>query len=190
MAETLSKRGASARPRGRAEVMDAVRAVTAELLADRGPREVTVRDVAERAGVNHALVHRYFGTKEELFREVFASLSAQFQADAVAAGASDVSALLHVLRDHPAFWRILARSALDAPDLLTVGAGAAAPAMLGIVTGTRAPTDNTRAAAAVAGSLALGWLVFGPHLTSVLEIGDAAVFDRAVARVVAKSLAR
>lgn len=169
--------------------MAAVLAVAAELLAERGPREVTVRDVAERAGVNHALVHRYFGTKEDLFRAVFAELSQRFQADAVAAGASDVAALLGVLRDHPAFWRILARSVLDAPDLLGAGGGAAAPAMLGIVTGGRPPSDSTRAAAAVAASLALGWLVFGPHLSSVLEISDPAAFEGAVAAAVAATLA-
>ena len=168
--------------------MVAVQAVAAEMLADRGPREVTIRDVAERAGVNHALVHRYFGTKEDLFRAVFTSLSHQFQADAIAAGASDAATLLGVLREHPAFWRILARSVLDAPALLGSGSGAAAPTMLAMISGTRKPSDETRAAAAVAGSLALGWLVFGPHLSAVLEITDPTMFDAAIASAVAKAL--
>jgi len=41
-----------------------------ELFAKRGPRAVTVRQVAERAGVSHALVHKYFGSKDELIRAV------------------------------------------------------------------------------------------------------------------------
>jgi AcrR family transcriptional regulator len=142
--------------------------------------------VADRAGVNHALVHRYFGTKEELFRTVFATLSAEFQADAVALGTGDVAALLILLREHPAFWRILARSVLDAPELLAAGPGPAAPLMLSMISGAREPGDQTRAVAAVAGSLALGWLVFGPHLSSVLDIKEPAEFDSAVATAVAR----
>jgi AcrR family transcriptional regulator len=177
------------RPHGRAEVMAAVQAVTVEMLAERGPRDVTIRDVAERAGVNHALVHRYFGSKEELFRAVFAGLSAQFQTDAAALGRGDVAALLNLLRENPAFWRILARSALDAPDMLADNPGPAAPMMLAMISGVRDPSDETRAAAAVAGSLALGWLAFGRHLSAVLELNDTAVFDAAVAEVVATALA-
>ena len=41
-----------------------------ELFAKRGPRAVTVRQVAEHAGVSHALVHKYFGSKDDLIRAV------------------------------------------------------------------------------------------------------------------------
>src|SRR3954452_2899923 len=94
------------RRRGRVEVMAAIQAVAVDLLAERGPREVTIRDVAEGAGVNHALVHRYFGTKEELFRAVFSALSTQLGADAAALGSGDVAALLRLLQERPAYWRI------------------------------------------------------------------------------------
>ncbi|WP_067673825.1 TetR/AcrR family transcriptional regulator [Nocardia miyunensis] len=39
-----------------------------ELFAERGFERATVRDIAARAGVNQALLFRYFGTKDELFR--------------------------------------------------------------------------------------------------------------------------
>ncbi|HKI55546.1 MAG TPA: TetR/AcrR family transcriptional regulator [Trueperaceae bacterium] len=39
---------------------------TAELIAELGWAHVTTRKVAERAGVNNALVHYYFGTKRAL----------------------------------------------------------------------------------------------------------------------------
>lgn len=58
------------RPVGRAEVMEAVRESAMVLFAERGPDAVTVREVADRAGVNHALIHRHYGTKEELLRVV------------------------------------------------------------------------------------------------------------------------
>jgi len=40
------------------------------LFAVRNPCEVTVRDIAEKAGVSHALVHQYVGTKNELLSAV------------------------------------------------------------------------------------------------------------------------
>jgi AcrR family transcriptional regulator len=41
-----------------------------ELFASRNPLSVTVRDVAEKAGVTHALVHQYIGTKHDLLNAV------------------------------------------------------------------------------------------------------------------------
>jgi AcrR family transcriptional regulator len=57
-------RGTSEQTRG--EILKAAR----ELFATRGITEVTVRDIAAQAGVTHALVHRYFGTKEEMIAEI------------------------------------------------------------------------------------------------------------------------
>ena len=42
-----------------------------ELFAKRGPRAVTIRQIAEHAGVSHALVHKYIGSKDDLIRAVF-----------------------------------------------------------------------------------------------------------------------
>jgi AcrR family transcriptional regulator len=39
-----------------------------EMLAEVGPRAMSVRAVAQRAGVNHGLVHHYFGSKDALLR--------------------------------------------------------------------------------------------------------------------------
>lgn len=47
-------------------------AAGAELFAERGFERTTVRDIAARAGANQALLFRYFGSKEDLFREVVA----------------------------------------------------------------------------------------------------------------------
>jgi len=41
-----------------------------ELLAERGPDHVSMRDVAERAGVNKALIFYYFGSRTLLFDKV------------------------------------------------------------------------------------------------------------------------
>jgi AcrR family transcriptional regulator len=46
-----------------------------ELFTERGYERTTVRDIADRAGVNQALLFRYFGNKEELFQAVLATES-------------------------------------------------------------------------------------------------------------------
>ncbi len=45
-----------------ARLLDAVR----DLLADRSPTEVTAKEIAATAGVNHGQIHHYFGSKEAL----------------------------------------------------------------------------------------------------------------------------
>ena len=52
----------------KASLLDAA----AALFADHGFDRTTVRDIAAHAGVNQALLFRYFGTKEALFEEVMA----------------------------------------------------------------------------------------------------------------------
>ena len=146
--------------------MAAILSAAAELLAEHSPREVTVRDVAERAGVNHALVHRHFGTKDDLLRAVLQARSHEFGRAAAALPAPDAESMLALLERHSDYWRILARFVLDSPDLLSPDLPAASM-VLGVIGGGH-PDRHDREAAAVAGSLALGWAVFGPHLDAVL----------------------
>ncbi|MFI9380240.1 TetR family transcriptional regulator [Kutzneria sp. NPDC052558] len=44
-----------------------------ELFTERGYERTTVRDIADRAGVNQALLFRYYGSKEDLFHVVLAT---------------------------------------------------------------------------------------------------------------------
>lgn len=60
------------RPVGRSEVIQATVRAAAELFADKSPSQVAVREIAARAGVSHALVHRYLGSKENIFRHALA----------------------------------------------------------------------------------------------------------------------
>jgi len=47
-----------------------------ELFAERGFDQVTVRDIAEKAGANHALIGYYFRSKEQLIKETIRSVLA------------------------------------------------------------------------------------------------------------------
>lgn len=56
----------------RAATTAAILDAAAELFSERSFAAVSVRDIAERAGVSHALVHRYLGSKEDVYRAVLA----------------------------------------------------------------------------------------------------------------------
>ncbi|WP_280268598.1 TetR/AcrR family transcriptional regulator [Nocardia wallacei] len=60
------------RKRDAAATRGALLAAAQELFAERGYERATVRDIAARAGVNQALLFRYFGSKDELFRAAIA----------------------------------------------------------------------------------------------------------------------
>lgn len=49
---------------------NAILVAAGELFATRGPSQVSLREVAERAGANYGLIHHYFGTKEMLLAEL------------------------------------------------------------------------------------------------------------------------
>ena len=53
---------------GRERTTTAILDAAEELFAERGFTAVTVRDIAARAGVSHALVHRYLGSKVDVYR--------------------------------------------------------------------------------------------------------------------------
>jgi AcrR family transcriptional regulator len=68
MEQSESGRRRGGRERTTAAILDAAE----ELFAERGFTAVTVRDIAAEAGVSHALVHRYLGSKADVYRAVLA----------------------------------------------------------------------------------------------------------------------
>ena len=87
-----------------------------ELLAERTPAEVSVRDVAERAGVQHSVVHRHFETKDLLLAEVAKRTAASYAdaiADADGAAEGFVTGMAY-MADHPGAFTALARSVASA----------------------------------------------------------------------------
>src|SRR5437762_7377291 len=60
---------------GREEVIRRLVAAAATLFAEDGPDGVSLRQVAAKAGVNYGLIHQYVGTKDDLLRLVFRSVS-------------------------------------------------------------------------------------------------------------------
>jgi AcrR family transcriptional regulator len=56
--------------RGRAAAIADILDAAYDLFAAHGYDAVSVREIAERAGVSHALVHRYLGSKRDIYRAV------------------------------------------------------------------------------------------------------------------------
>ncbi|OBG66297.1 TetR family transcriptional regulator [Mycobacterium sp. E3298] len=67
MAITNSQRRRPGRPAGGSDTRERILSSARELFARNGIRNTSIRAVAAAAGVDSALVHHYFGTKEKLF---------------------------------------------------------------------------------------------------------------------------
>ena len=67
MTATNTRRRRPGRPAGSTDTRDRILTSARELFARNGIRGTSIRAVAAAAGVDSALVHHYFGTKEKLF---------------------------------------------------------------------------------------------------------------------------
>jgi AcrR family transcriptional regulator len=93
-----------------------------ELFAKQGPRAVSIRQVAEHAGVSHALVHKYFGSKDDLIKAVIDRVDVK-RASATRAAVSLRDAYQGLLpsvmlqRDHS---MMLVRSAMEGAEYVSL----------------------------------------------------------------------
>ena len=61
--------------RGEGAVRTALIEAACDMLAEVGPKSLSVRRLAERAGVNHGQIHHYFGSKRGLLKAAMAQLA-------------------------------------------------------------------------------------------------------------------
>jgi len=106
------------KPHGRDEVVTALIRAAAELFSEKGVEAVSLRKIADRAGVNHGLIHRHFGSKEALRRQTQETLAAGIREEV---GEPDdfLGAVLRsskAMRKNDMFWRVMARTFLDGKD--------------------------------------------------------------------------
>jgi AcrR family transcriptional regulator len=132
---------------------------------------VSVRDVAREAGVNHGLVHRYFGSKENLVRDAVAQMSARVhEGDRAALSARS----FQFLRDNPALPLMVARACLDGPHDVLALAAPTPERLEAIVAPIRAwlarlglgQEINPHVVNALGTSALLGWFVLRPFLAA------------------------
>lgn len=155
-------------PAGRDEVVAAILAAAAELFAEHGPAATSIRDIAAKSKVNHGLVFRHFGAKENLIGAVLDHTSAKLTTLIDGDGPPEQ---IEGAIDRQ--WRVLARTLLDgypAEQLQTRFPIIAR--LLDAAESQHANYDDAHTAVANVVALQLGWRLFEPFLRTAAEIED------------------
>src|ERR1700751_5327517 len=173
-------------PTGREEVAAAILDAATHLFAERGPAATSIRDIAARSKVNHGLVFRHFGTKEQLVGAVLDHLGTDLTGLLQSGAPADV---LEKALDRQ--MRVMARTVLDGYPAGQLQKRF--PNVAGLLDAVR-PRHDTEIGArlAVANSLALqfGWRLFAPILRSATGLDELTgaelrqAVDAEVARIV------
>lgn len=171
--------GAVVRERSRERVENLLIAATADLLGEVGPKAMTVRMIAKRAGVNHGLVHHYFGGKAQLLRAAMTHLVEQHQSFAKSQSGGDVLPTPLGLVEDQRYLRAVVRAVLDGETELAtteVAAGVSVPrGALDHLTATRRlnePDARTKALVAMGMAMEMGWAALEPFIMAVLDVRD------------------
>ena len=177
-----------------------------ELFSRYGFEGVSVRDIAEVAGVSHALVHRYLGNKEEIYRAVL-----KRNEDVILAAAAGNPDLIDSVRmmfregltRHQRYLRLVAQSALQGipfeSSIVRFSATERLVELARLQVESAAPQQgrdslDPRLVIAAVVSLYLGWAATGTWLvkaTGVDDMGDediAAGIEQAIVNMLRCSL--
>ena len=155
-------------PTGREEVAAAILEAATDLFAERGPAATSIRDIAARAKVNHGLVFRHFGAKDQLIGAVLDNLGTNL------AGVLGSGAPVDV-RDEAMDrqMRVMARTLLDGYPAERLQKNF--PNIATLIDWVRpVHGDDISARLAVANGLALqfGWRMFAPILRSAAGLEE------------------
>ena len=99
--------------RGEEAVKSALADATADLLAELGPRALSLREVARRAGVNHGQVHHYFGSKRSLLVAGMRKLALEhYRIMMERSGGTPISPALSIAEDRR-YWRAVCHVVME-----------------------------------------------------------------------------
>lgn len=149
-------------------VRSIVLAHAADLFAERGPAATSLRDIAERSGVNAGLIFRHIGNKEAIVASVLDYLAEELMSARDANESRDV-----IEASGERNWKVIARSLLDGFDVGQLQHRF--PIVEQLVAAAREDHDDeyaARVATADALALQLGWRLFGPFLKAATGLDD------------------
>jgi AcrR family transcriptional regulator len=158
-------------PTGRQEVAAAILEAATDLFAERGPAATSIRDIAARSKVNHGLVFRHFGTKDQLVGAVLDHLGAV----STTLRRNDAPSA-ELQRSMDRHMRVIARALLDGYPVGQLQTQF--PGMWELLDAVRPRHDDDRSARlalANAAALQFGWRLFEPFLrasTGLDELTD------------------
>ena len=185
-AKTSPKKSKSASPatkptakvRGREQVEARLIRSACVLLAERGPRAVSIRDIAARAGVNHGQIHHYFGGKRGLLAAAMHHLALEHFEHTIERGLDEFDAppALTLSQDSEYMMATL-RAILDGNMEFAereIAEGINVPRRVlekyTKLSGHRKPTLEIKIAAAQAMATELGMAAFGAYIFKLLDI--------------------
>src|SRR5581483_8605827 len=153
-------------PRGREAVVEALVEAATSLFAQRGPAAVSLRDVAEAAGVNLGLIHRYIGSKEDLLTTVLA----RRRREDTFTGDPEEYVLQFLTRDpgERLHLRVLMRAALDGYDVRRLEPDAPNVKGFARLLGSSMDQLDADVRTALAVAVIFGWTAMGPTALAML----------------------
>ncbi|MGH1491527.1 MAG: TetR family transcriptional regulator [Acidimicrobiales bacterium] len=157
------------KPVGKAAVMAALIQAATELIVSDGTH-VSVREIAAVAGVNHGLVHTYFGNKQGLLAAALDEINRRAAADADGHGFPPVDL---ATRRNGELAKAITRMRLDeGRDLFP--SHRVTTSWRDALAKTRPELDSELidTMVATAATLGLGWAVFADHMCDVLGIDE------------------
>jgi len=111
----MTEKKKSDRPHGKDEVKKAILESAVKLFTKNNYSEVSIRDIAAEAGINHGLIHRHFGTKEELRRQALLLIDSKMRRS-IGTPESLYDAMMasaEIVGKDDSYWKMTARFLLD-----------------------------------------------------------------------------
>lgn len=145
----------------------------ADLFAERGPAATSLRDIADRSGVNPGLIFRHIGNKDAVVAAVLGYLAD----DLASAREEGVSREVVEARAERS-WKVIARALLDGYDVGHLQRRFPNVEQL-LAAARRDHGDEFAARVATADALALqlGWRLFGPFLKAATGLDEDSLRD-------------
>lgn len=143
----------------------------ADLFAERGPAATSLRDIAERSGVNAGLIFRHIGKKEAVVAAVLNYLADDLVSMRDGDGTRDI-----VEARAERSWKVIARALLDGYDVARLQHRFPnVEQLLAVARDHYGDEVTARVATADALAFQLGWRLFGPFLRAATGLDDAAI---------------
>ena len=189
-----TKKKASVTPRGRSAVKKAILDAAEKLLVDKSPSKITVREIAREAKVQHPLIHRHFGTKEELIMAVHARSISKMDAviSKIESLDGNIPDFFRTIKKNKSRQLALARTMIDGVNPHSIQHDF--PVMQHFIALLKKRREESgkefdvELMSAVLGATTLGWIVFEPFLfaSTGLDKRDKDDIDRGVIEVLTK----
>ena len=150
------------------------------LVGSIGPNQLSIRDIADHAGVNHAQIHHYFGGKQGLLEATYKQLAFEHMEQLERRNVNPDNLGKEPLSDiTDNYFRAIIRAVLDKKmDLVRIQVDAGYSMSrktldeLTKLSGLKKPTAEIKAAVALVMALEFGYASMKDYIKEVLKISD------------------